>query len=102
MATALCRRPEPLGAGERSLIAAPGATIRCGASRQPPRRLGGGCHAPGASRSLPPPTAPALPGHALGSAHLPSRLIFFPVFFNLGQCDVGLERDEKRNMRVSL
>lgn len=49
MASALCRRPGPLGAGERSLKAAPGATIRCGASRQPPRRLGGGCHAPGAS-----------------------------------------------------
>lgn len=62
MASALCRRPGPLGAGERSLRAAPGATIRCGASRQPPRRLGGGCHAPGASvisapahRARPPP-----------------------------------------------
>lgn len=60
MASALCRRPGPLGAGERSLRTAPGATIRCGASRQPPRRLGGGCHAPGALHSPLPPT-PARP-----------------------------------------
>lgn len=61
MASALCRRPGPLGAGERSLRTAPGATIRCGASRQPPRRLGGGCHAPGALHSQLPPTPPARP-----------------------------------------
>lgn len=59
MASALCHRPGPLGAGERSLRAAPGATIRCGASRQPPRRLGGGCHAPGATYPQLPPTAAA-------------------------------------------
>ncbi|XP_021094250.1 atherin-like [Heterocephalus glaber] len=53
--------PGPLGAGERSLRAAPGATIRCGASRQPPRQLGGGCHAPESSLSLRPPTASARP-----------------------------------------
>lgn len=74
MASALCRRPGPLGAGERSLRAAPGATIRCGASRQPPRRLGGGCHAPEAPHSQLPPTAPAfLCGHASGGVHLLSR-----------------------------
>lgn len=74
MASALCRRREPLGSGERSLRAAPGATIRCGASRQPPRRLGGGCSAPGASCSLLPPTAPARPPRARPEgAHLPGR-----------------------------
>lgn len=74
MASALCRRPGPLGAGERSLRAAPSATIRCGASRQPPRRLGGGCHAPEASLSQLPPTAPALLcSHASGGVHLRSR-----------------------------
>nr|XP_054405509.1 uncharacterized protein LOC112132319 [Pongo abelii] len=66
MATALCCRPEPLGAGERSLRAAPGATIRCGASRQPPRRLGGGCHASGASYSLPPTHRAGAPLSRLG------------------------------------
>lgn len=74
MASALCCRPGPLGAGERSLRAAPGATIRCGASRQPPRRLGGGCLAPGASHSQLPPTVPAhLCGHTSGAVYLPSR-----------------------------
>lgn len=41
--------PGTAGRGERSLRAAPGATIRCSASQQPLRRLGGGCRAPGAS-----------------------------------------------------
>lgn len=74
MASALCRRPGPLGAGERSLRTAPGATIRCAASRQPPRRLEGGCHAPGALYFQLPRTPPALVhGHTSNGVHLPSR-----------------------------
>lgn len=57
MASALCRRPRPLGAGERSLRAAPRATIRCGASRQSLRRLAAGALRLELQRALSPPTA---------------------------------------------
>lgn len=56
MASALCRRPRPLGSGERSLRAAPRATIRCGASRQSPRRLAAGALRLELQRALSPPT----------------------------------------------
>lgn len=84
MASALCRRPRPLGAGERSLTAAPRATIRCGASRQPLRRLAAGAlrlelHGLCPRPPRPSPSPPRL-GHArrratprLGWAHLQSR-----------------------------
>lgn len=57
MASALCCRPRPLGAGERSLRAAPRATIRCGASRQSLRRLAAGALRRELQRALSPPTA---------------------------------------------
>lgn len=57
MASALCCRPRPLGAGERSLRAAPRATIRCSASRQSPRRLAAGALRLELQRALFPPTA---------------------------------------------
>lgn len=57
MASALCCRPRPLGAGERSLRAAPRATIRCGASRQSLRRLAAGALRLELQPALSPPTA---------------------------------------------
>lgn len=81
MASALCRRPRPLGTGERSLRAAPRAAIRCGASRQSLRRLAAGalrlelhglCPRPQPLRPAPSPSYRLSPLRS-GLAHLQSR-----------------------------